>query len=134
MSLSAELAGLAAGTYDICADSITISEERLENIYITDPLMQDEYYMIVRRDPVEVKVPKAPLFFKNIQNSIRLVFEYSDTDGGNIDMKVTYPGQDQNPLEDGDTLSLALIRHACQKLDWQYRDGVCRIEGNLVHT
>ncbi len=63
---------------------------------------------------------------------IRLTFEYSDTNGGNVDMTVTYPGQDRNPLE-GDTLSLALIRHACQKLDWQYRDGVCRIKGNLVH-
>ncbi len=36
--LSAELAGLTAGTYDLCADAVTYSEERLQNIYITDPL------------------------------------------------------------------------------------------------
>lgn len=67
-------------------------------------------------------------------DEIRLVFEYSETDGGNVNIEVTYPGQDENPLEKSDDFSLMLIRHACQTLSWECHDGVCRIEGKLVHS
>lgn len=69
-----------------------------------------------------------------ISDEIRLVFEYSETDGGNVNIEVTYPGQDENPLEKSDDFSLMLIRHACQTLSWECHDGVCRIEGKLVHS
>lgn len=39
---------------------------------------------------------------------------------------MTYPGEDRNPLEEGDGLSLTLTRHACSMLDWEYEDGICR--------
>ena len=68
------------------------------------------------------------------EDELRLVFEYSDADGGNVDMEVTWPGQDRDPLETGDALSIALIRHACQDLHWQYHDGICKTEGKLVHS
>lgn len=47
---------------------------------------------------------------------------------------MTYPGEDRNPLEEGDGLSLTLTRHACSMLDWGYEDGICRIKGRLVQT
>lgn len=78
VDFSAELTGLASGTYDICADSVTYSEERLASIYITDPLMADEYYMIVRREPVLKQVSKASVFLKNISDSIRRTFVTED--------------------------------------------------------
>ncbi len=78
VNLSAELAGLAAGTYDIAADTVIISEERLETIGITDPLMTDEYYLLVRREPVLKEVPKAPLFMSNLKGSIRRNFITED--------------------------------------------------------
>ena len=72
--LSAELSGLASGVYDVCADSVTFSEERLQSINITDPLMEDEYYLYVRRDPVQKVVAKAPLFVSNLRDSIQRTF------------------------------------------------------------
>ena len=68
---SAEVAGLASGTYDICADTIEPSEERLEIINVTDALMTDQYYLYVPREPVMKTVPKAALFFQNMKDSIR---------------------------------------------------------------
>ena len=52
VAYSAELSGLASGTYDMVADQIVLSEERLEVVNITDPLMKDEYYLYVKREPV----------------------------------------------------------------------------------
>ena len=63
---------------------------------------------------------------------IHLTFEYSDADGGSIDMHLTYAGTNLNPLEAGDKLSVTLARHACQTLNWQYQDGICRIDGTLA--
>ena len=78
VALTSGLAGLAAGSYDILADSVTISEERLGLINITDPLMEDDYYLLVRRTPVMKEVPKAPVFFKDIGASIRRTFITED--------------------------------------------------------
>lgn len=74
VSLSAELAGLAAGTYDIAADSITPSPERLQNICITDALMTDDYYLYVRQTPVQKVVSRYELFLKNMKDSIHRTF------------------------------------------------------------
>ena len=71
VTFSAELAGLAAGTYDVCADTVTPSTEKLESICVTDTLMTDEYYLYVLREPVEKVVPKATLFFSNMRDSIQ---------------------------------------------------------------
>ena len=74
VTLSAEMSGLASGTYDIVADSVVLSEERLEVANITDPLMEDEYYLYVKREPVMKTVPKASVFVKNLKASIRRTF------------------------------------------------------------
>ncbi|MBR3224586.1 MAG: ABC transporter permease subunit [Atopobiaceae bacterium] len=71
---SAEMTGLASGTYDIVADSVTASPERLETINVTDPLMKDDYYIVVKRDPVLVEVPKAEQFWKDLQASFNRTF------------------------------------------------------------
>ena len=78
VSFSAELAGLAIGTYDIVADSITITEERLQSISITDPLMKDEFYLLVRRETILKEVPKASLFINNLKGSIQRNFITED--------------------------------------------------------
>lgn len=71
---SAEVSGLASGTYDIVADAIVFSEERLEQINITDAMMEDEYYLYVKKEPVMKTVPKASVFFKNLKASARRTF------------------------------------------------------------
>ena len=74
VTLSAELSGLASGTYDFVADSVVLNEERLEVVNITDPLMDDDYYLYVKREPVMKTVPKATVFVKNLKASIRRTF------------------------------------------------------------
>ena len=64
-------------------------------------------------------------------DELHLLFEYSDTGYGSVDMEVSYPGRDVNPLEAGDPLSVTMIRHVCRTLDYQYVDGCCRITGTL---
>ena len=71
---SAEMTGLASGTYDIVADSVTMSAERLQSINITDPLMKDDYYLVVKREPVLVEVPKAEQFWKDLEASFKRTF------------------------------------------------------------
>ncbi len=78
VSFSAELAGLAAGTYDVCADSVAPSEERLQNICVTDTLLTDNHYLYVRQEPPTKEVPKASVFFSNIRESIRRNFITED--------------------------------------------------------
>ena len=65
------------------------------------------------------------------EDELHLLFEYSDTGYGSVDMEVSYPGRDVNPLEAGDPLSVTMIRHVCRTLDYQYVDGCCRITGTL---
>ena len=78
ITLNSELLGLAAGTYDIAANSVMITEERLESINITDPLMARDFYLLVKRDSVLKAVPKAPLFIENLRASIRRNFITED--------------------------------------------------------
>ncbi len=65
------------------------------------------------------------------EDELHLLFEYSDTGRGSVDMEVSYPGRDVNPLEEGDPLSVTLIRKVCGALDYKYVDGSCRISGTL---
>ena len=64
-------------------------------------------------------------------DELHLLFEYSDTGYGSVDMEVSYPGRDANPLDEGDPLSVTMIRHVCQALDYTYADGRCRLTGTL---
>lgn len=47
MPYASEIAGLNSGEYDVIADNIAWTPERLESIYITDPLFNDEVYAFV---------------------------------------------------------------------------------------
>ena len=71
---SAEMSGLASGTYDIVADQVVLNKERLEVVNITDAFMEDEYYLYVKREPVMKTVPKSQVFFKNLKGSIKRTF------------------------------------------------------------
>ena len=64
-------------------------------------------------------------------DELHLLFEYSDTGSGSVDMEVSYPGRDVNPLEEGDPLCVAMTRHVCRALEYNYVDGRCRITGTL---
>ena len=77
-AFSAELVGLASGTYDICADSVMRSEEKLQSICITEPLMKDEYYLLVRRESVQKVVSKISVFRKKMSDSIQRTFITED--------------------------------------------------------
>ena len=48
MSDSAALAGLSSGTYDLDANAVLRTEERLASVNITDELMEDTDYIVVR--------------------------------------------------------------------------------------
>ena len=78
VTFSAELSGLASGSYDLVADPIVYNKERLETINVTDPLMKDEYFLYVKREPVMKTVPKATVFVKNLKSSIRRTFISED--------------------------------------------------------
>lgn len=47
MPYASEIAGLNAGTYDMIADNIAWTTERLESVNLTDPLFTDEVYVFV---------------------------------------------------------------------------------------
>lgn len=65
---AAEVAGLNAGTYDIMADTLYITEERLKQISITDPVTSSEIYIVVKNPPVTASVSKASQFIKRIRD------------------------------------------------------------------
>ena len=71
---AAEVTGLASGVYDLMADVITISEERQENICVTDELLSDSDYLAVKVERAQKEVPKAKLFFSDIGKSIERNF------------------------------------------------------------
>ena len=75
---SAQLIGLRTGTYDVVADAVVVTEERLKNINITEPLMADECYLIVKADEKVVEVPKASLFFSTNSKNIHTNFIVED--------------------------------------------------------
>ena len=68
------------------------------------------------------------------EDALHLIFEYSEADGGMVNMEATYPGTNRNPLVEGDPISIALTRNACEALSWQCRDGMCRIEGKFSQS
>ena len=78
VNFSSELSGLASGNYDIVADAITITQDKLENINITDALMADEYYLVVKRDPAMKETTKASVFIENLKGSIKRNFITED--------------------------------------------------------
>ena len=64
--------------------------------------------------------------------SLQLVFEYSEMGDGSIHMEASWPGRNQNPLDEGDPISVALTRNACQKMEWRHSDGINSIKGTVL--
>ena len=63
---------------------------------------------------------------------IKLVFEYSEDNGGAVSMEVVYQGEVNDPLKEADPLSLKLIQNACPDLTRNYSEGYCTFKGNIV--
>ena len=64
-----EIAGLNSGTYDLVADSVYITDERLKKVNISNPVLVSHLYMVVREEPESRTVSKASVFFKNARES-----------------------------------------------------------------
>ncbi len=65
---TAEVAGLNSGTYDIMADSLYITEERMKQINITDPVLSSDIYIVVKNPPETESISKASQFFSRIRD------------------------------------------------------------------
>lgn len=74
VDLNVQLAGLATGTYDVSADSVMRSEERLQSVNITDPLLNNECYLYVKNEPAQKVVSKYTVFFENLKASFNRTF------------------------------------------------------------
>ena len=68
------IAGINAGTYDIVADSIFITPERLERMNITTPVIASDMYIVVKEAPESVTVPKSQIFVKRLTDGFRVNF------------------------------------------------------------
>ena len=78
MSFEAEVTGLASGEYDLVADSITITEERQDNICVTDQLLSGSDYLAVKVEVKQTEVSRASQFLSGIGQSIRRNFINED--------------------------------------------------------
>ena len=65
---AAEVAGLNSGTYDFMADTLYITEERMKQINITDPVTSSDLYIVVKNPPDTESVSKASQFFSRIRD------------------------------------------------------------------
>lgn len=70
VSYTAELTGLTNGKYDLMADIIKLTEERKDNILVSDHLLSSSYYLCVKTERQMVTVSKASLFISKMRTSI----------------------------------------------------------------
>lgn len=75
---NSEVAGINSGTYDLMADTLYITPERLENINITDPVINSEVYIVVKRPPEMEKTSKASVFINRIKSGFTANFLRED--------------------------------------------------------
>ena len=73
-----EVAGLTSGTYDIMADTVYITPERLEKINITDPLIVSDMYIVMKESPKTTSVSKASVLADRIVNGFEVNFIRED--------------------------------------------------------
>ncbi len=78
IAFSAEIMGLASGEYDLVADSVSITPTRQQTVNITEALMEDSYYLLVKAKPAMVTVPKYKVFVEKIKNSAYNTFIEED--------------------------------------------------------
>ncbi|MBQ9518766.1 MAG: ABC transporter permease subunit, partial [Firmicutes bacterium] len=73
-----EIAGLTAGSYDLMADTLYITPERLERINITTPVISSYMYLAVRSAPDTYTVSKAAAFKDRLINGFTVNFIRED--------------------------------------------------------
>lgn len=69
-----EVAGLTSGAYDIMADTMFITPERLEQLNITDSVIRSYMYIVERTDAETVTASKAEILAKRLVNGFRTNF------------------------------------------------------------
>ena len=72
--VSAEISGLSSGVYDLAADAFLKTEERLEQVNITDGVGSDSVYLAVRSEPKQETVPRRTMFIQDLKDSFRRNF------------------------------------------------------------
>ena len=64
---------------------------------------------------------------------VEITFEMKE-DTGELDVKVSFTGDDFNPLENGEEASVKLIRYAAEDLRYSFQNGIGVVEGRLKQT
>ncbi len=78
VSHSASITGTVNASYDLCANPVLMTEERLATVNITDPLMKDDVYLVVNADMQQKEVPRASAFFSSLKESFIRTFITED--------------------------------------------------------
>ena len=73
-----QVAGLNSGAYDIMADAVFITPERLEQLNITDSVIRSFMYIVERTDTETVTASKAEILAKKLVNGFRINFINDD--------------------------------------------------------
>ena len=73
-----EVLGLSTGNYDIMADTLYITPERLERLNITVPVVGSDMYLVVRETPEAVTVSKASNFIEGLVTGFTVNFIRED--------------------------------------------------------
>ncbi len=63
---------------------------------------------------------------------IDIVYEYNNDEKEEMNIRFTYYGEDRNPFDSADAVSLALIRNACSSYSYDYKDGKCIVKSSMV--
>jgi His/Glu/Gln/Arg/opine family amino acid ABC transporter permease subunit len=74
VNYAAAVAGLNTGKYDMMADTLYITPERLENINISDPVMASDMYIAVKTESAMQEVPKATAFVNKLKRGFHNTF------------------------------------------------------------
>lgn len=74
VNYAASVTGINSGKYDMVADSLYITPERLQNINITDPVIACDMYIVVKDESALVHVPKAAAFANKVKKGFYNTF------------------------------------------------------------
>lgn len=78
VNFSAAIAGINTGKYDIMADAVYITPERLQSINITDPILSSDVYIVVKDESAQSEMPKAAAFLDRIKKGFYNTFIMGD--------------------------------------------------------
>lgn len=78
VTYTAELTGVSTGNYDLMADTIRVDYGEKDNIFVTEGLLYDSVYLIVKTGRERIEVPKAALFLSEVKKSVEKSLIQSD--------------------------------------------------------